>query len=243
MRRGQPRLCCSRSPRPAKAPSRSRRPGCRRAYARERTGIISGTTPAAGSYPVAVTVSNGSGSATATYTIAASTSYALTPPMGWNSYDSFGASVKESRDRGRGPGGQDPLQPFGWNTVVIDYRWYDRGPGHRRERPLPAVTSKYPSRDREQRAEGARRQDPRARPRASASTSCAGSRASRSRQTRRSRTRRTRPGRRQQQRHLPVGRPHVGRPRRHRRRSGLVRLDLRAVRGLGASTSSRSTTC
>src|SRR6185295_12773300 len=53
------------------------------------TGIITGTTPAAGSYPVAVTVMNGSGSATATYALVSGNTLSLTPPMGWNSYDSF----------------------------------------------------------------------------------------------------------------------------------------------------------
>src|SRR3954468_1240119 len=53
------------------------------------TGVLSGNMPAAGSYPIAVTVSNGAGSASATYTLVSGNTFALTPPAGWNSYDSF----------------------------------------------------------------------------------------------------------------------------------------------------------
>jgi len=109
------------------------------------TGIITGTTPAAGSYPVAVTVMNGSGSATATYALVSGNTLSLTPPMGWNSYDSFGASVTESEMVNEAKAVRATLQPFGWNTVVIDYRWYESGqPIDANGRFLP-VTSKYPS--------------------------------------------------------------------------------------------------
>jgi len=58
-------------------------------------GIISGTAPAAASYPVSVTAMNAAGTAAATYTLVSGSTLALTPPMGWNSYDSFGPSVTE----------------------------------------------------------------------------------------------------------------------------------------------------
>ncbi len=89
------------------------------------TGIISGTTPAAGSYPINVTVTNSSGSASATLTLTAGSTLALTPPMGWNSYDSFGAGVKESEVTSIAQAMKTQLQPFGWSAVVIDYLWYD----------------------------------------------------------------------------------------------------------------------
>jgi len=56
------------------------------------TGIISGMMPAAGSYPVMVTVSNAMGKATSTLTLTSGSTMALTPPMGWNSYDSYGGT-------------------------------------------------------------------------------------------------------------------------------------------------------
>jgi alpha-galactosidase len=109
------------------------------------TGIVSGMTPEAGSYPVEVTVTNASGSASATYTLISGDTLALTPPMGWNSYDSFGASVTEADMDEQAQAVRAHLQPFGWDTVVIDYRWYEPGqPIDANGRYLPA-TSKYPS--------------------------------------------------------------------------------------------------
>src|SRR5512133_3647192 len=52
------------------------------------SGTLSGTTPAAGTYPITLTVSNSAGSASRTLTLNAGSTLALTPPMGWNSYDS-----------------------------------------------------------------------------------------------------------------------------------------------------------
>jgi hypothetical protein len=109
------------------------------------TGVITGTTPAAGSYPIAVTVTNALGSATATYLLVSGNTLAPTPPMGWNSYDSFGASVTEADMIEQAEAVREMLQPFGWNYVVIDYRWYEPGePLDANGRYLP-VTSKYPS--------------------------------------------------------------------------------------------------
>lgn len=66
---------------------------------------------------------------------------AETPPMGWNSYDAYGDSVTEAEVRANAVALHGKLQPFGWNTVVIDYRWYDPGapnndPGSRAEAEL-----------------------------------------------------------------------------------------------------------
>jgi hypothetical protein len=109
------------------------------------SGIISGTAPAAGSYPISVTVSNGMGSATATLTLMSGTMLRPTPPLGWNSYDSYGASITETEVVQQAQALKSTLQPFGWNTVVIDYRWYDPSDTlDANGRYLPALT-KYPS--------------------------------------------------------------------------------------------------
>jgi hypothetical protein len=109
------------------------------------SGIISGTAPAAGSYPIAVTVTNGTGSATATLTLASGTTLRPTPPLGWNSYDSFGASIKDTEVVAQAQALKTTLQPFGWNQVVIDYRWYDpEDTLDANGRYLPSI-SKYPS--------------------------------------------------------------------------------------------------
>jgi alpha-galactosidase len=89
------------------------------------SGTISGTTPAAGSYPVSVTVTNSAGSTSGTLTLTAGSTLALTPPMGWNSYDSFYQNVTENDVKAAAQAIKTYLQPYGWNTVVIDYLWYD----------------------------------------------------------------------------------------------------------------------
>jgi len=50
------------------------------------------------------------------------------PPLGWNSYDTFGDSVTEDETMSNAVWMQKRLLPLGWNTVVIDFRWYDPKP-------------------------------------------------------------------------------------------------------------------
>ncbi len=109
------------------------------------SGTISGTTPAAGSYPIDVTVANGSGSATATLTLVVGDTLALTPPMGWNSYDSFYENVREQDVLAAAQAMKDVLQPYGWNTIVIDYLWYDPENAIDEYGRLLPSPSKYPN--------------------------------------------------------------------------------------------------
>jgi hypothetical protein len=51
--------------------------------------------------------------------------WAPTPPMGWNSYDTFGDSVTEAETLANATYMKDHLLSHGWNYVVIDFRWYD----------------------------------------------------------------------------------------------------------------------
>lgn len=48
---------------------------------------------------------------------------ALTPPMGWNSYDCFGYSVTEQQVMDNAEFMDRNLRTLGWNYVVIDYIW------------------------------------------------------------------------------------------------------------------------
>jgi hypothetical protein len=50
--------------------------------------------------------------------------WAKTPPMGWNSYDCFGAAVNEEEVRGNAKMMEVHLKDAGWEYVVIDYCWY-----------------------------------------------------------------------------------------------------------------------
>ena len=46
-------------------------------------------------------------------------------PMGWNSYDAYGSSVTEDEVLANARYMKEHLLSFGWQYVVVDYRWYD----------------------------------------------------------------------------------------------------------------------
>ncbi len=52
---------------------------------------------------------------------------ASTPPMGWNSYDSFGDSVTEAEVMANADYMKEHLLSHGYQYVVVDFRWYDPG--------------------------------------------------------------------------------------------------------------------
>ena len=49
---------------------------------------------------------------------------AQTPPMGWNSWDCYGAAVTEDTVRRNAEYMARELKPFGWEYVVVDIQWY-----------------------------------------------------------------------------------------------------------------------
>ena len=46
------------------------------------------------------------------------------PPMGWNSWDCYGAAVTEADVRRNAEYMAERLKPFGWEYVVVDIQWY-----------------------------------------------------------------------------------------------------------------------
>lgn len=50
---------------------------------------------------------------------------APTPPMGWNSWDCYGAGVTEEALRENARFMAAHLLPYGWNTLVCDIQWYE----------------------------------------------------------------------------------------------------------------------
>jgi alpha-galactosidase len=52
-------------------------------------------------------------------------SWAPTPPMGWNSWDAFGSSVKEASVLANADYMDKNLKSHGWNLVTIDIQWYE----------------------------------------------------------------------------------------------------------------------
>ena len=53
---------------------------------------------------------------------------AITPPMGWNSYDGYGTTINEADFRANADWFAAHLKPFGWQYVVIDEEWYVTDP-------------------------------------------------------------------------------------------------------------------
>ena len=48
------------------------------------------------------------------------------PPMGWNSWDCYGASVTEEEVRRNAEYMEKNLKEFGWEYVVVDIQWFER---------------------------------------------------------------------------------------------------------------------
>lgn len=61
------------------------------------------------------------------------------PPMGWNSWDSYGTTVTEDEVLANARFMAEHLLPVGWDTLVIDIDWYDptaRAHGYNDNAPL-----------------------------------------------------------------------------------------------------------
>jgi alpha-galactosidase len=61
----------------------------------------------------------------------AASDLAPTPPMGWNSWDSYGLTVTEAEYKANVAWFHRHLQPLGWQYVVVDEGWYLRNPGQK----------------------------------------------------------------------------------------------------------------
>ena len=85
------------------------------------------------------------------------TDVALTPPMGWNSWDCFGPTVTEDEVKTNADYMASHLKKYGWEYIVVDICWYvenDKAHGYNEKdavilmdvygRLLPAV-NRFPS--------------------------------------------------------------------------------------------------
>lgn len=59
--------------------------------------------------------------------------FAVTPPMGWNSYDYYDTSVKEDQVKANADFMAAHLKEFGWEYVVVDIEWYSNDAGTKRK--------------------------------------------------------------------------------------------------------------
>lgn len=60
--------------------------------------------------------------------------FAVTPPMGWNSYDYYDTTVNEEQVRANADYMAEHLKDYGWEYVVVDIQWYAHGAGSLRDR-------------------------------------------------------------------------------------------------------------
>lgn len=69
---------------------------------------------------------------------------AETPPMGWNSWDCYGASVREQEVLANAQYMAANLKEYGWEYVVVDIQWYEPGAYSSRYRPfVPLEMDEY----------------------------------------------------------------------------------------------------
>jgi alpha-galactosidase len=50
---------------------------------------------------------------------------AATPPMGWNSWDSYGTTVREDQVKANAEAMSRSLAKYGWKYIVVDIQWYE----------------------------------------------------------------------------------------------------------------------
>ena len=66
----------------------------------------------------------------------AETMLAVTPPMGWNSWDCWGPAVREETVRRNAEFMARHLKQYGWEYIVVDIQWYEPGAGSFQYRPF-----------------------------------------------------------------------------------------------------------
>lgn len=103
------------------------------------TGIISGSVKKAGTYRVRLKATNASGSDEREFRIEIGDRLALTPPMGWSSWNCWGNTVSQERVMACAKAILHyGLDQYGWSYVNIDDGWqYDRGGKYGAIQPNP----------------------------------------------------------------------------------------------------------
>ena len=69
---------------------------------------------------------------------------APTPPLGWNSWDCYGAAVTEEEIRGNAEYMAQYLKAYGWSYITVDIQWYEPHANSSQYRPfVPLVMDEY----------------------------------------------------------------------------------------------------
>jgi len=88
------------------------------------TGIISGTCPPKGDYEITFTAKNELGSTSRSWKLVSGGPLALTPPMGWNSWNCWGLSVDQEKVKAAAEAMvASGLADHGWSFINIDDGW------------------------------------------------------------------------------------------------------------------------
>jgi len=93
----------------------------------EDTGLITGRLEQPGRYYIVVRADNESGGDFRRIRIEVGDQIALTPPMGWNSWNSWGARVDEQKVRDAADLMSNRLMQHGWSYINIDDGWQAAG--------------------------------------------------------------------------------------------------------------------
>ncbi len=89
-----------------------------------QTGIITGVLKKKGIYKMTFVASNNEGSAEREFTVNVGDQLALTPPMGWNSWNCWGPSITETKVRHSAQAMIDKgLIDYGWSYINVDDAW------------------------------------------------------------------------------------------------------------------------
>ena len=89
-----------------------------------KTGILSGAVEACGTYPIVFTAENAEGQAKRILKLVVGDKIALTPPMGWNSWNCFNYKVTANDIRAAADAMiKSGLADHGWSYVNIDDFW------------------------------------------------------------------------------------------------------------------------
>lgn len=69
---------------------------------------------------------------------------APTPPMGWNSWDSYGTTVREENVKANADWMAEHLARYGWKYIVVDIQWYEpNAQGHDYKPGAPLTMDEY----------------------------------------------------------------------------------------------------
>ena len=100
------------------------------------TGMLSGAVAKPGHYPITFTAKNSKGSASRTIDLVVGETIALTPPMGWNSWNCFAGKVSDVNIRQAADAmKKSGLINHGWTYINIDDFWQNR-PGETHDQTL-----------------------------------------------------------------------------------------------------------